>query len=89
MSDYTLLIRGIIEQMETIIGPVAMAQARQVEGLEIGKKIAIKGDPQKAIHDLLDRYKSLMGPVAITIAKKGAKQVLEKNPGLKVPAELR
>ena len=88
MSDYTKMIRSIINQMENVIGPVATTQAKRVEGLVINKKISIKGKPQNAIKDLIERYKSLMGPVALTIAKKGAKPILEKNPKLKVPKEL-
>ena len=89
MSEYTRLARAIIESMESIIGPVARTQANNVEGLRVNNKVTIDGDPQTTIKKLIEKYCSLMGPVAITIAKKGARQIMEKNPKLKVLKELR
>jgi len=67
---YKDTIKKIIKEMEKIIGPVAKTQANQVNGLHINKTITLTGDPKKIMDNLILRYKSIMGPVALTIAKK-------------------
>ncbi len=90
MEIYEILAKAIIDEVNRIVGPVAIMQANTVKGLNATtKKIQIKGDPIKIISNLIEAYKTIMGDVAITLAKRGAKAILEKNPGLKVPKELR
>ena len=86
---YAGLVNGIIGEMKKIIGPVAVTQANTVDGLAIDKKITIKRDGYEVVTRLIEKYKTIMGPVAVTIAKKGVEAILEKNPKLKVPEELR
>jgi len=88
MSGYEELVKAIVDEMKKIIGPVAVTQANLVDGLEFKDKVVIKGKPELVVAGLVNRYKSLVGPVAWTIAKKGVKKALEKNPRLKVPKEL-
>ncbi len=90
MEVYEILAKAIIDEVNRIVGPVAIMQANTVKGLKATtKKVQIKGDPIKIISNLIEAYKTIMGDVAITLAKRGAKAILEKNPGLKVPKELR
>lgn len=89
ISIYNQLIQSIINQIKTIVGPVAVTQANQVKGLTTNHKVVIKGNPQNIIKNLISKYKLIMGPVALTLAKKGAVSILKKNPELKVPSELR
>ena len=87
---YEKLANAIIEEINDIIGPVSIVQANTVKGLKAStRKVRITGAPAKVISDLVDAYKIIIGDVAITIAKKGAKPILEKNPKLKVLKELR
>jgi len=90
---YKELIVAIIDYTKKFIGPVAMTQAARIKGITIlgkGEKIEIEGeDYQRIINDLIALYTSLFGPSALTLARNGARQVLEKNPGLKVPSGLR
>ena len=87
---YEKLVKAIIDQTKSIIGPVAIMQANTVKGLEATTtKARITGDPLKVISNLINAYKTIIGSVAITLAKKAAKSIIEKNPKLKVPKELR
>ena len=87
---YEKLVKAIIDQTKSIIGPVAIMQANTVKGLEATTtKARITGDPLKVISNLINAYKTIIGGVAITLAKKAAKSIIEKNPKLKVPKELR
>ena len=82
-------VKQIIEQMKMIIGPVAITQANLVKGLSANKKVKITGEGYNIISQLVERYKLIMGQVALTIAKRSLKELLRKNPKLKVPEELR
>lgn len=88
MGIYEKLTKSIIDEIKKIIGPVAITQANQVEGLAVNHKIVLKGNPQSIIQHLIEKYKSIMGPVALTLAKRGAAPLLKKSK-LKVPEELR
>ena len=77
--------------INAIIGPVAIMQANNVKGLSVTAtgKVEIEGDPIKKIEQLVKAYEVLIGPVAITIAKRAIKPFLEKNKGLKIPQKLK
>ena len=84
------MAKAIIDKIGSIIGPVAIIQANTVKGLKASvKKVQIKGNSLKVISDLVNAYKTIIGDVAVTLAKKAAKPILEKNPKLKVPKELK
>ena len=87
---YEKLANAIINEVNRIVGPVAIMQANTVNGLKATTKgVKIERNPVKTISDLINAYKTIMGDVAITLVKKGAAPVLEKNPKLKVPAKLK
>ena len=87
---YEELAKAIIDQTKSIIGPVAVMQANTVKGLKASTTEArITGDPLKVISGLINAYKTIIGSVAVTLAKKGAKSIIENNPKLKIPDELK
>lgn len=87
---YEELAKVIIDETKSIIVPVAIVQANTVKGLKTTTaKVQIKNTPIKVISDLINAYKTIIGDVAFTLAKKAAKPILEKNPKLKVPDELK
>lgn len=89
MQVYSDLIRDIIEEVSSVMGPAAKSIANSIDGIKVNGGILLKGNPEKLLKQLLVKYKSVLGPVAVTISKKGARKVLEMNPKLDVPAELR
>jgi len=88
---YEKVIIAIVNQTAQIIGPVAIMQANNIKGLKVtaAGDISLQGNPVKKIGLLVKAYDVLIGPVARTIAKKGIQKILEKNPGLKIPKELK
>jgi len=88
---YEQIIIAIVNQTNQIIGPVAIMQANNIKGLKVtaAGDVGIMGNPIEKIKKLIKAYEILIGPVATTIAKKGIQQILEKNPKLKIPKELR
>jgi len=87
---YEELAKAIIDETNSVVGPVAIVQANTVKGLKAStKRVQITGYPLKVISGLINSYKTIIGEVAVTLAKKGLKPILEKNPKLKIPKELR
>ncbi len=85
MSGYTALAKAIIKQMETIVGPVARTLANNVEGMKVNHDITIEGNPQAVLTGLVEKYKELIGPVAITIARKAVENARSKDQGRDLP----
>jgi len=89
-KDYEQLAMAIIRETDRMMGPVAIVLANTVRGLKASiKKAQIKGDSLKVISQLIEAYRAMAGDVALTLAKKAAAPILKKNPGLKVPEELK
>ena len=87
---YEKLTKAIIDETNTIVGPVAIMQANTVKGLKVSTvEVHITANPPKVISDLINAYKTIIGSVAVTLAKKAAEPILEKNPKLKIPNELK
>ena len=92
MTDkiYNKLVQIMIKSVAHTVGPVAVMLANQVEGLTASPyKVTMDGDPVKIINILLEKYTRIIGPAAITLAKKGARSILKKNPKIIIPKELR
>ncbi|MBA3724494.1 MAG: hypothetical protein H0W89_06465 [Candidatus Levybacteria bacterium] len=81
MNLYTQLVSQIIKDQESIIGPVALEQARKVDGLEIIdiNSIKINGDAKIVISALVEQYAILFGRASVEICKEA---VLESKPQL-------
>lgn len=81
---YCDIVKSIINKMKRLIGPVAITQAKMVNGLNITKnKITIKGDYNKIINEFLSRYERIIGPSFRTIAIRTTKPILKKYQKLK------
>jgi hypothetical protein len=86
------IAKKIIEQQETIIGPVAIEQAKQISGLKIDwpkHSVDIKGNPQAVIDDLIKQFKELFGQIAVQVSKEAAGSMLAKLPADQIPSSLK
>ena len=92
---YKKLIMGIVIQTRKNVGGAAITQANTIDGLKVIvikdkiKDIEITDDPIKVTGDLVEKYIKIMGPVALTIAKKVTDPILKENPELKLPEILK
>lgn len=92
---YKKLIRGIVIQIRKNVGGAAITQANTIDGLKVIvikdkiKGIKLTKDPVKVTGDLVEKYVKIMGPVALTMAKKVTDPILKKNPELKFPEILK
>jgi len=92
MDSYSKMAISIIEEQEKVIGPVAVSQAEQVEGLKVDwstKAATIKGEPKHVIDMLVEQYKVLFGKISVEVCKEAVgRQVQQLSPD-QMPASLR
>lgn len=92
MDVFAQIAEKIIEQQESIIGPVAVEQAKQVAKLKIDwpkHAVSISSDPQAAIDALVEQYKELFGQIAVETCKEAAAQLLSQLKPEQQPSSLK
>ncbi len=92
MDVYAQIAVKIIKQQESIIGPVAIEQAKRVSGLKIdwGKhEVSISGDEPNAIDKLVDQYKELFGKISVEVCKEAASKLISQLPADQQPSSLK
>ena len=89
---YAQIAAKIISGQETIIGPVAIEQARRVSGMHIDwdkHEVDIEGNEVQAIDDLIAIYKELFGQISVEVSKEAAATLLGKLSPSEVPETLK
>lgn len=92
MSTFTIMVEKIIEKQETIIGPIALEQAKKVEGLSIDwskHEVVIKGNEVDVVEKLVEQYQHLFGRASIEACKEAVHSLLSQVPSSQVPNLLR
>lgn len=92
MQDiYERAAEKIIKEQENIIGPLAIEQAKRVEGLEVGphNHISFKGSKVAGLERLVQQYQKLFGQTSVEVCKDAASSFLAKLPSNEVPSLLR
>jgi hypothetical protein len=72
-EHYQQMVLEIITAQIEIIGPVAVEQAKKVEGLDLdweAKKVTISGDQRAVINELVEQYKILFGQISVEVCKE-------------------
>jgi hypothetical protein len=75
MTVYKEVAENIIRHQESIIGPIAVERATNVNGLKLdwtSKKLDFVGDPKSIIAELVDQYKTLFGQISVEVCKEAA-----------------
>lgn len=87
---YTQFIKKIIKEQESIIGPIALEQAKKVTGLEISgiDDIKIKGNGKEVLTNLVGQYEKLFGRTSIEVCKEAVKDMISKAPHDQLPQVL-
>lgn len=91
MDVYGQIAAKIIEQQESIIGPVALEQAKKVAGLKIDwakKEVTVSGDEPAVIDNLVSKYKELFGQISVEVCKEAASKFASQLTGETLPKSL-
>lgn len=92
MDVYSQIAVKIIKQQESIIGPVAIEQAKRVKELNVDwdkKTVTVSGNEANAIDKLIDQYKELFGQISVEVCKEAAGPLLKNLPADGLPKELK
>lgn len=92
MNTYQDIAVAIIRAQETVIGPVALMQAKEVEELSVDwdkKEVQLKGDGKMAIDHLISSYKMLFGQISVDVCKEAAARLVGQLSAEELPALLR
>lgn len=92
MDIFSKIAENIIAEQESIIGPVALEQAKKVQGLSLDWKlrhVTLTGDKTQIIDNLVKQYESLFGRASIDACKEAVKNIITQVPQDQIPPLLR
>jgi hypothetical protein len=92
MDVYAQIATKIIERQESIIGSLAVEQARQVPGLHVdwpNHTVSVSGDKVATIDELVQTYKALFGDISVEVSKEAAHSLLNGLKATELPATLK
>jgi hypothetical protein len=87
MDIFSQIVSNIIKEQEVLIGPVALEQAKKVQGITIDgeRQIAIAGDKKAVLENLVKQYEKLFGPASIEVCRDAVKGIISQAPKEQVP----
>lgn len=91
MDVYEQAAEKIIKEQESVIGPLALEQARQVSGLQVDQSnhVSFKGNKIDTLDRLVAQYRQLFGQTSVEVCKVATHNILSKLPSQEVPSLLR
>lgn len=90
MDTFEKMAEKIIREQESIIGPVALEQAKKVPGLQVDwqkHEVALAGDEKAIIEKLVEQYQHLFGQTSVEVCKDAIRNL--QVPPDNLPALLR
>ncbi len=91
MDIFAILAKKIIEEQETIIGPIALEQAGKVEGIKLNwqtHEVSLAGDKKNILQNLVKQYEGLFGQASVEVCKEAVSKFTTKIPQDQLPAVL-
>lgn len=87
MDFYSEAVTKIIKEQQAIIGPIALAQARKVSGLQIKSvdDVKITGIKKEVLKNLVGQYEQLFGKASVEVCKEAFEPFKDKIPSSDVP----
>ena len=84
--------KRIVEEQASIIGPLAVEQAKKVSGLHIDlakSEVSIDGDKTAVLENLVSQYEKLFGRASVEVCRQAISEFVTQIPADQVPAALR
>lgn len=91
MDTYAQAVSSIIKEQQSIIGPVALDQARKVPGLKVSSlsDIEVIGNKKEVLNGLVISYQRLFGNASVEICKEAFAPFRSKLPQEGIPEILK
>ena len=91
MDIFGQIVEHIIKEQEKIIGPIALEQARKVQGLSVDmqkNEVKFTGSQKEIIESLIEQYKHLFGQASVEVCKDAARSFIPQMPKDQIPSQL-
>jgi len=88
---FSQLVKKIIQEQESIIGPLAIEQAKKVPGLKINwinHEVFVEGDKKSTLEGLAKQYESIFGQASIEVCKEIVHSMINKLSKNEIPGLL-
>ncbi len=87
MDPFIQAISRIIREQQAIVGPLALDQARKVEGLDVTTPddIKITGNKKQTLDNLINQYAKLFGQASVEVCRQAFQPFSDKIPAAEVP----
>lgn len=87
MDPYITLVSRIIKEQQSIIGPIALDQAKKVSGLQVSSvdDVKISGNKKEVLGNLVTQYSKLFGKASVAVCKEAFEPLSDKIPPADVP----
>ncbi|MBI4137619.1 hypothetical protein HY469_06165 [Candidatus Roizmanbacteria bacterium] len=87
MDQLSLAVQQIIKAQQSVIGPIALDQARLVSGLTVNSpdSVTIAGNPKKILSELVDKYADFFGQASIEVCKDAVREMTPPVPSSDLP----
>ncbi len=93
VNIYAQIAAKIIAEQETIIGPVAIEQAKRVNHLQLDwpqRQVTIDEDNGTAVLEaLIEVYEELFGQMSVEVSRQAAAPLIKQLPANQRPAALK
>jgi hypothetical protein len=77
------IVVKIISEQEGIIGPIAVEQAKRINGLKLNwpkHEVSFKGEESKIVEELIESYRDFFGQVSVDVCKHAVKKLVSQLP---------
>lgn len=81
MDILAQVVQKIIQEQEKIIGPIALEQAKKVQGLSLDwskGEVTLSGNEKEILERLVRQYASLFGRASIEVCKEALGSLTDK-----------
>lgn len=87
MDPVAQAVSRIIKEQQSIIGPVALDQAKKVSGLQVGGSddVKIVGNKKEVLGNLVNQYAKLFGRASVEVCKEAFEPLSDKIPSADIP----
>lgn len=88
MDIFAQLAQKIIAEQETILGSIALEQAKKVKGLTIDwakNEVIVVGNESEVIEHLVEQYREFFGNASVDVCREAVKNLIKQVPANEMP----
>ncbi len=86
MDPVAQAVKNIIKEQQTIMGPIALEQAKKVSGLKFSPdEVEVVGDHKTVLNNLINQYAKIFGQASVQVCRDAFEQFQDKIPAKDIP----